>query len=125
MQASSFSRGMAPWDRRSDESAGKRRSTKLRKSAPWLKTLLVQTAWCAVRVKGTYLRALFGRLKALAGRARPSSPSPRPSSQPLTGCSAEVLPMPTSARTTSTGSGGPALPPASLASSTNSASTSP
>ena len=36
---------------RSDESAGKRRSTKLRKGAPWLKTLLVQTAWCAVRVK--------------------------------------------------------------------------
>ena len=35
--------------------------------APWLKTLLVQTAWCAVRVKGTYLRALFGRLKARRG----------------------------------------------------------
>jgi transposase len=56
--------GLCP---RSDESAGKRRSTKLRKGAPWLKTLLVQTAWCAARVKGTYLRALFGRLKARRG----------------------------------------------------------
>jgi transposase len=56
--------GLCP---RSDESAGKRRSTRLRKGAPWLKTLLVQTAWCATRAKGTYLRALFGRLKARRG----------------------------------------------------------
>jgi transposase len=56
--------GLCP---RSDERAGKRRSTKLRNGAPWLKTLLVQTAWCAVRVKGTYLRALFGRLEARRG----------------------------------------------------------
>ena len=56
--------GLCP---RNDESAGKRRSTKLRKGAPWLKTLLVQTAWCAARAKGTYLRALFGRLKARRG----------------------------------------------------------
>jgi len=48
-------------------SAGKRRSTKLRKGAPWLKTVLVQTAWCAVRVRATYLRASFGRLKARRG----------------------------------------------------------
>jgi transposase len=32
-----------------------------------LKTLLVQTAWCAVRVKNTYLRTLFVRLKARRG----------------------------------------------------------
>ena len=50
-----------------DESAGKRRSTKLRKGAPWLKTLLVQTAWCATRAKGTYLRALFHRVKSRRG----------------------------------------------------------
>ena len=37
------------------------------KGAPWLKPLLVQAVWCAVRVKGTYLRALFGRLKARRG----------------------------------------------------------
>ena len=56
--------GLCP---RNDESAGKRRSTRLRQGAPWLKTLLVQTAWCAARAKGTSLRALFGRLKARRG----------------------------------------------------------
>ena len=56
--------GLCP---RSDESAGKRRSTKLRKGAPWLKALLVQSAWCATRAKGTYLQAQFLRLKARRG----------------------------------------------------------
>jgi transposase len=56
--------GLCP---RSDESAGKRRSTRLRKGAPWLKTLLVQSAWCATRAKGTYLQAQFLRLKARRG----------------------------------------------------------
>ena len=56
--------GLCP---RHDERAGKRRSTKLRKGVPWLKTLLVQTAWCAANVKGTYLRARFGRLKTRCG----------------------------------------------------------
>src|SRR4051812_50044896 len=56
--------GLCP---RSDESAGKRRSTRLRPGAPWLKTLLVQAAWCAVRTKGSYFRALFLRLKARRG----------------------------------------------------------
>jgi transposase len=56
--------GMCP---RSDESAGKRRSTRIRKGAPWLKTTLVQAAWGAVRVKNSYLRALFHRLKARRG----------------------------------------------------------
>src|SRR5689334_68545 len=32
-----------------DESAGKRRSNRLRKGSPWLKTTLVQCAWAAVR----------------------------------------------------------------------------
>ena len=52
---------------RNDESAGKRRSTRLRKGAPWLKTNLVQAAWAAVKVKGSYLRALFLRVKARRG----------------------------------------------------------
>ena len=52
--------GLCP---RNDESAGKRRSTRLRPGAPWLKTLLVQAAWCAVRTKGSYFRVLFLRLK--------------------------------------------------------------
>lgn len=56
--------GLCP---RSDESAGKRRSTRLRPGAPWLKTVLVQSAWCATRTKGTYLQAQFLRLKARRG----------------------------------------------------------
>ena len=52
---------------RNDESAGKRRSTRVRKGAPWLKTTLVQAAWAAVRTKGTYLRAQFLRLKSRRG----------------------------------------------------------
>jgi transposase len=56
--------GLCP---RNDESAGKRRSTRLRHGAPWLKTQLVQAAWCATRAKNTYLRAQFLRLKARRG----------------------------------------------------------
>ena len=56
--------GLCP---RNDESAGKRRSTRLRKGAPWLKTVLVQAAWSATRAKGTYLRAQFLRPKSRRG----------------------------------------------------------
>jgi transposase len=56
--------GLCP---RLDESAGKRRSTRVRKGAPWLKTVLVQCAWAASRAKETYLRAQFLRLKARRG----------------------------------------------------------
>src|SRR5262249_28563279 len=52
---------------RNDESAGKRRSNRLRKGAPWLKTMLVQCAWSAVRQKDTYLRAQFYHVKARRG----------------------------------------------------------
>ena len=52
---------------RSDESAGKRRSTRVRKGAPWLKTTLVQAAWAAVRKKDSYLRAQFRRIKSRRG----------------------------------------------------------
>ena len=49
------------------ESAGKRKSTRIRKGAPWLKAMLVQCAWPAVSVKNSYLRARFLRLKARRG----------------------------------------------------------
>jgi hypothetical protein len=52
---------------RNDESAGKRRSNRLRKGAPWLKTTLVQCAWAAVRKKDSYLKAQFLRIKARRG----------------------------------------------------------
>ena len=50
-----------------DESAGKRRSTRIRKSGTWLKTTLVTCAWAAVRTKDTYLRAQFLRIKSRRG----------------------------------------------------------
>jgi transposase len=50
-----------------EESAGKRRSTRVRKGAPWLKIALVTAAWAAVRVQGSYLQAQFLRLKARRG----------------------------------------------------------
>ena len=56
--------GLCP---RNDESAGKRRSTRLQPGAPWLKTLLVQSAWAAVRKKASYPQALFHRLTARRG----------------------------------------------------------
>jgi transposase len=56
--------GLVP---RLDESAGKRRSTRVRKGAPWLKPVLVQCAWGAARTKGTYYQAQFFRLKARRG----------------------------------------------------------
>jgi transposase len=56
--------GLCP---RNDESAGKRRSTRLRKGAPWLKAALVQCAWAASRKKDGYLRAQFQRLRQRRG----------------------------------------------------------
>ena len=56
--------GMCP---RSDESAGKRRSTRLRDGSPWLKTVLVQCAWAAARKKGSYFLAQFNRLRVRRG----------------------------------------------------------
>jgi transposase len=52
---------------RNDESAGKRRSTRIRKGSPWLKSALVQCAWAAMRTKGTYLQAQFHRIRARRG----------------------------------------------------------
>jgi len=50
-----------------NESAGKRKSSRLRKGAPWLKTMLVQCAWAAKRKKGSYYRAQFFRLQSRRG----------------------------------------------------------
>jgi transposase len=56
--------GLVP---RLDESAGKRRSTRVKKGAPWLKPVLVQCAWSAARKKNSYFQAQFLRLKARRG----------------------------------------------------------
>jgi transposase len=56
--------GLCP---KNDESAGKRRSTRMRKGAPWLKTTLIQCAWAASRKKGSYLQAQFLRIRSRRG----------------------------------------------------------
>ncbi len=56
--------GMCPGQ---NESAGKRKSSRLRKGAPWLKTMLVQCAWAAKRKKDSYYRAQFFRLQSRRG----------------------------------------------------------
>jgi transposase len=56
--------GLCP---RSDESAGKRRSNRMKKSTRWLKTTLIQCAWAATRKKGSYLQAQYLRLRSRRG----------------------------------------------------------
>lgn len=56
--------GLCP---RLDQSAGKRRSTRTRVGAPWLKATLVQIAWSACRKKHSYFQAQFLRLKSRRG----------------------------------------------------------
>lgn len=56
--------GLCP---RMDESAGTRRSTRIRDGNVWLKTMLVQCAWAASRRKDSYLRAQLHRIKTRRG----------------------------------------------------------
>jgi transposase len=56
--------GLCP---RLDESAGKRKSTRLRKGSNWLKAALVSCAWAAARAKNAYARAQFHRIKTRRG----------------------------------------------------------
>jgi transposase len=56
--------GLCP---RLDESAGKKRSTRVRRGAPWLKTVLVQAARAAANKHDSYHRARYLRLKARRG----------------------------------------------------------
>jgi transposase len=53
-----------------NESAGKRRTGKMRKGSLWLRAALVQAAWAASRTKDTYLASHFRRLSARRGRKR-------------------------------------------------------
>jgi transposase len=52
---------------RSDESAGKRRSNRLRKGGRWLKAILVQCALAARNKKGSYYQAQYQRLCSRRG----------------------------------------------------------
>jgi transposase len=53
-----------------NESAGKRKSSRVPKGNVYLKTALVEAANAAARAKGTYLRDKFYRLKARRGYKR-------------------------------------------------------
>lgn len=57
--------GLCP---RLDESAGKHGSRRIRKGSPWLKPVLVQSAWAAIRVRDSYSRALYARLLRRSGK---------------------------------------------------------
>jgi transposase len=59
--------GMCPGQ---NESAGKRKSSRLRKGSPWLKTLLVQCGQAATRKNGSYYKAQYNRLRARLGAKR-------------------------------------------------------
>jgi transposase len=59
--------GVAPG---SHESAGKRKGGRTTKGNRWLRVTLVQCAWAASRAKGTYLKAMYGRLAARRGEKR-------------------------------------------------------
>jgi len=56
--------GLCP---KNDESAGKRRSNRMKKGAPWLKTTLIQCAWAASRTKASYLQAQYLRIRSRRG----------------------------------------------------------
>lgn len=53
-----------------NESAGKRKSGRIRKGSPWLKEALVEAAQAAGRAKGTYLYALYHRIAARRGKKK-------------------------------------------------------
>jgi transposase len=55
---------------RHDESAGKRRSSRLRPGGNWLKTTMVQCGWAAQRKRDCRFAALFARLKPKRGAGR-------------------------------------------------------
>ena len=59
--------GLCP---RMDESAGKRRDTRVRDGDPWLKPVLVQCAWGAARSKGSYIASFFHRIRARRGEKK-------------------------------------------------------
>jgi transposase len=59
--------GMSPG---SNESAGKKKSTRITHGDKYLKVLLVQFAWAATRTKGTYLRSKYDSLVGRRGKKR-------------------------------------------------------
>ena len=64
---------LASWARMcpgNNESAGKRFSGKTGQGNRWLRSVLVQTAWAAIRVKDSHLAGVYGRLAGRRGAKR-------------------------------------------------------
>jgi transposase len=64
---------LASWARMcpgNNESAGKRFSGKTGQGNRWLRSVLVQTAWAAVKVKDSHLAGVYGRLAGRRGAKR-------------------------------------------------------
>jgi transposase len=59
--------GLCP---RADESAGKKRSTRLQPRAAWLRPALLQGALAAIKVKDSYLRAHYLRIRSRRGHKK-------------------------------------------------------
>lgn len=59
--------GLAPGQ---DESAGKRKSARIRDGNRYLRSTLVQAAWAAIKVKDSFLAAYFRRLAARRGKQK-------------------------------------------------------
>ena len=53
-----------------DQSAGKQRSGRIRHGNRWLRGALLQAAWAAIRVKGSYFGAQFRRIAKRRGDKR-------------------------------------------------------
>jgi transposase len=65
-QVSSWA-GLAPGQH---ESAGKRKSTRIRDGNKYLRSALIQAAWAAVKQRGTFLAAFYHRLAARRGKKK-------------------------------------------------------
>ena len=52
--------GLAPGN---NESAGKRKDTRVKKGNKYLRVALIAVAWAAVRMKDSYWKALYGQLR--------------------------------------------------------------
>jgi transposase len=59
--------GLSPGN---NESAGKKKSTRITHGDNWLKLIIVQCAWAATRTKGTYLRSKYDSLAGRRGKKK-------------------------------------------------------
>jgi transposase len=119
---------LASWAGRcpgNDQSAGKRRSGRTRKGSKWLGIALEEAALAATRSKGTYLAALYQRLRPRIGHGRALGASSTPCSSPTGTCSPPGRSTANSVATTSSAATPNARPNDSSPNSKNSVTPSP